>query len=773
MASNDSSAKLKLDILVQRFKRFKLVSFFTNLALFSITIFFLLSLFGLTLDYSIWLLMILAILAVFFFIRSDSYSNIKSENILQHINRHDDRYRESAQLILTKANSAKPLKSIQKDRIEKLFVDDFSCGKLSQLSPTINYKLTLSLLFVIALIFVVGNDIRKIFGEFTSTLATHNQIKNTPDQTDKLKTPFISESNIKITPPSYTGLSEFVTNDMNLEVPEDSNVRWSLKFSDPSNDYYLSRSRMAERNLVENNEIFSTSEVIKQTSLYGFSYQNKKIKASLDGVYSINIIKDKAPRIKIIQPNQSLLEFDKSSNPEFTLKANISDDYAISEIKILASVAKGSGEAVKFRDKEFRFSKTEDGKSDLYIKHWRLRELDMESGDEIYFRISATDNRQPKTQSAQSSTIIVRWLDEDTTEITAEGVRIGFIPEYFRSQRQIIIETEQLISDQRDLKIDEFQATSTDLGHSQSDLKQKYGQYLGDEFGEDYDEKFGIADGYHGGETHSAGEASTGIETEEEHSEDSTHSPEHEHEQQNSEQPETTDKSGATEIIKRFTHNHGTSEIGPMSNRDPKTWMKMAVNEMWQAELHLMLSEPQQALPFEYKAYEYLKRARQADRIYAKRLGFKPPPVTEDRRLSGELKDILEYDLAYLDKKKPPTDNSLFTQAYHLLNNPKHKVEFSDLETELLSMLSARLLELSEVRPALIKYATTARKFSLSGSRILKDCEQCLLQLKGKLWQLLSTPVALPKTMDKLHNIPTDIEKDYLNDFEETGTNDE
>ena len=773
MASNKSSAKLKLEILVRRFKRFRLAAFFTNLVFFSITIFTLFNLFSVPLLYSICLLIILAMLVVFFFFRSDNYSDINSKNILQHINRHDDNYRESAQLILTRVDSGQSLKSIQKDRIEKLFVGDFSSGKLSQLHPPINYKLILSLLLVTAFILTVGNDIKNILVDIISTPTTPYQIKNMPAQADKLKTPSIRGSNIKITPPNYTGLSESTTTNMNLELPEGSNVHWSLEFSDPSNDYFLSRSGMAEKRLVKNDDIFSTSEITQQTSLYGFGYQNKNIKASLDGIYSINIIRDKPPQIRLLQPSRSLLEFDKNSQPEFTLEAKITDDYAISEIKILASVAKGSGEAVKFRDKEFQFSKTASDKKDQYIKHWRLPDLNMEAGDEVYFRISATDNKQPKSQSTQSSTIIVRWLDEETTEISAEGIRIGFIPEYFRSQRQIIIETEQLISDQRDLKIDEFQATSEDLGHSQSDLKQKYGQYLGDEFGEGYDEKFGIADGYHGGETHSAGEASTGIETEEEHSQESDHSSEHDHEQQSSEQSEIMDKSGASEIIKRFTHNHGTTEIGPMSNRDPKTWMKMAVNEMWQAELYLMLSEPKKALPFEYKAYEYLKRARKADRIYAKRLGFKPPPVTEDRRLSGELKDILEYDLTYLDKKKSPTDNSLFTRAYHLLNSSKHRSKFNDLEIELFSMLSSRLLELSEDRPALIKYATTAKKFSLSGSKNLKNCEQCLLQLKGKLWQLLSTPIALPKTMDKLYNISTSIEKDYLNNIEQAGSNDE
>jgi len=748
--------------LVIRFKRIRLIVFFANIFLLSLFLVLLSNLFEYPYLLTTPLLLIFVLIALYIFIHSKQYKAINAKNISLHINRHDEAYQESAQLVLGSINKANPLKCLQRDKIEKILIADFQNGKLDNFRPTVNFKSILLLLYAIIFFFVAGNQIKWILiqPEHTS-FRLHDSEKNTKTSAGSI-VPVVTSSKIQITPPDYTGLKQSTLNKMDVKVPEGSRLTWSLNFSQSNYDYYYYRSKNQRNILIKNGDLFSINDTINQTSLYSFSYKSKQSEGQLDGIYSITVLRDKAPKITVVQPNRSLIEIQKNATAEFTLKANISDDYQISDIEILASVAKGSGEAVKFRDKVFRFHNNSYSNNNLYTRHWSLQELGMEPGDEVYFRITATDNKQPLNQSTQSSTIIVRWLDDYDAEMTAEGVQIGFIPEYFRSQRQIIIETEQLISDKRDLKVDQFKNISIDLGHSQSDLKQKYGQYLGDEFGEGPSEQFGLADGYHGGESHSAGEASAGVKIEQEHQqEEEPHSPEHLHQQEN-EISTSTDKSGANEIIQQFTHSHGTTEIGPISSRDPKSWMKMAVNEMWQAELHLMLSEPKRAIPFEYKAYEYLKRARQAERIYAKRLGFEPPPVTEERRLSGELQDILEYDLSYMDQKNTIKDNILFKQAYRLISQLPKTVTLNQSEIAVFSKLSAKLLELSESRSVLVKYATISEKIALLKSISINDCEQCTAQLKIKLWQLLSRPTSLPNTKNKQHNFPLENEISYF-----------
>lgn len=744
------------------------------------------------LDITLWLRVFLFvsffIVALIYFINSKKYRAITASNLLEDINRQFSRYQESAQL-LALINPSKNhkfgeqntpssyIQSLQKKKIEKLFIMDFHQGQLFTIGAKTSYTTPIILFFISLFIFVAGDKLTEFIELHTAQLIE----KSLPDKIDKPAqvekgVPFLTETDITVTPPEYTKIAPTRSSSLDLEVPEGSQILWSLEFSDPDINYYYQRSGLTKVALSKALKRRQITDQINQTSLYRLSYQRPKHQAELEGVYSIAVIRDQAPKVKIIYPAENLLEITKQGNPEFILETTVSDDYGIADVSILASVAKGSGEAVKFRDKHFKFESSERTKNNSltnsysYRKTWSLIKLGMEPGDEVYFNILATDNKLPKPQTTKSSSVIVRWLEEQDIEIAAEGIKIGFVPEYFRSQRQIIIETEQLIADRKDLERNLFEQVSTDLGHSQSDLKQKYGQYLGDEFGEGPGEHFGLADGYHGGETHDAGEATNGNLTDQLESDHTSEPAAHQHEgeQHGNEEltgAEQTDLSGASQLIQQFAHNHGGTEIGPLSNRDPKSWMKMAVNEMWQAELHLMLSEPKLALPFEYKAYSYLKKAQQAERIYAKRLGFEPPPVTEDRRLSGELQAILKNDLSFVDQLDPDTDKKLFEMAYRILKNKSAALTrelLSEKQSVLFSNLSKRLLVLSENRSILVKYATISERIASIQSLNLKRCDQCILQLEHKLWQLLPASISLPQAGHQTHGLSPELEKKHL-----------
>ena len=93
-------------------------------------------------------------------------------------------------------------------------------------------------------------------------------------------------------------------------------------------------------------------------------------------------------------------------------------------------------------------------------------------------------------------------------------------------------------------------------------------------------------------------------------------------------------------VIDDYIHFHDDADIGPITARNPVGLMKRALAEMWQAELHLRLAEPAESLPYQYAALDFYNRAREADRIFTRRLGFEPPPVTEERRLTGDIDDV-------------------------------------------------------------------------------------------------------------------------------------
>ena len=59
---------------------------------------------------------------------------------------------------------------------------------------------------------------------------------------------------------------------------------------------------------------------------------------------------------------------------------------------------------------------------------------------------------------------------------------MNIMPEYFRSQRQIIIDTEKLIAKRKKITDKEFKSASNEIGFDQKTLRLRYGQYLGEEF---------------------------------------------------------------------------------------------------------------------------------------------------------------------------------------------------------------------------------------------------------------------------------------------------
>lgn len=674
---------------------------------------------------------------------------INSSSVLEHLNRNEKSFEESAQLITKPDDELNLLQLLQKKKninsLELLYKNGTLFNSLPKLSVSNVFNIFAWCVFAVCAIkltvCMVGT-----FSIDTVLVNNKQNLENVEVQPIKL-----IYSRIKIIPPAYTKEKAFETDDLNLKVIENSMVEWRFKFSDDNLNYFFINSDGNKEALVKNKQNeFVFSKQIGQTSIYRIAYSSDSQLANITGVQAIEVILDKSPKIKIIQPNKTLVEVASTEKPLFNISAIVNDDFGINKVEIIASVAKGSGEAVKFRDEKFQFESYQGNELNReYKKRWLLTDLNMEPGDEVYFSIHVTDNKSPEPLTTKSSSMIVRWLDDQQVELGAEGLRINFIPEYFRSQRQIIIETEQLIADKNDLPEEKFQEKSIDLGQSQSDLKQKYGQYLGDEFGEGPGEQLGLADGYHGGEEVVQGEVNAGLDAE--HSKDgdekhhhrksSSHSEvEHSHESNAEEQ-----LGNAKQLIEQFTHEHNDIEVAALSSRDPKSWMKKAVSVMWQAELHLMLSEPSKALPYEYQAYQYLKLAKQAERIYVKRLGFEPPPVKEDNRLKGELKDIFSYETVLMDTPDHQSEQAVYKKSYLLLTTwPENKL-LNDKGKKILTELKVKLLGLAKQRPALINYVTKVEQLIIAEKLVGSNCEKCLGELQGKLLQLMTRVTSLPR----------------------------
>ena len=306
------------------------------------------------------------------------------------------------------------------------------------------------------------------------------------------------------------------------------------------------------------------------------------------GYHRLVVVPDAPPVVTVIRPDLRTT-LPPGGSTRVDLEVLASDDYALTGAAIVATLTSGQGEAVKFREQRLAFDRRDDrpGGGWLLRRTLDLAALGLGPGDELYFYVTVTDGRRPEPNEGRSETHFVAITDTAQAVVADfSGLALDVLPEYFRSQRQIIIDTERLLADRPRITDREFRDRSQNIGIDQHLLRLRYGELVGDET--------------------ETGEL-TGV-----------------------------DESGAPQV-----HQHDMEENATLLAASVKATLKAALAEMWDAELRLRTADPQGALPFEYRALELLKQVQQAARVYVRRTGFEPAPLEPDRnRLTGELGGI-------------------------------------------------------------------------------------------------------------------------------------
>ena len=284
--------------------------------------------------------------------------------------------------------------------------------------------------------------------------------------------------------------------------------------------------------------------------------------------------------------------------------------------------------------KEARLAKTLD-----------LKALEFAPGDELYYYWAAFDNRQPEPNFTKSDSYFVVY--KDTTQLEESELAtmaVNIMPEYFRSQRQIIIDTEKLIAGKKKMALKAFQSQSNEIGFDQKALRLRYGQFLGEEF----EKSIGGGGGPPDGDATSGLAASVDSymhkhdEGEGDHGAPAQHEEEHGHSHGGGSNADDA-KDPIAAMMEQYVHSHDDAETNTFHEQSTRALLKMALENMWQSELHLRLYEPEKALPFEQEALKYLKQSQQKARSYVKKTGFDPPQTKEkETRLTGEFKNVTD-----------------------------------------------------------------------------------------------------------------------------------
>jgi len=402
---------------------------------------------------------------------------------------------------------------------------------------------------------------------------------------------------IRVVPPAYTGRGVRSQQDFNLQVEEGALVSWEIRTTVPVQAMQLvfnDSVRVSLKAADSGHTLWRSSGV---EVLPGF-YQ-LRLNEALSELYKMEVVKDEAPRITIRTPKAYTI-VDYGEPRKISFAARVQDDYGVSDAKIVATIASGNGEAVKFKEQVLSFGHSFSGGRaavDL-LQALDLDALGLHPGDELYFYCRAKDNHG---QESRSDMYIIS-LPDTARLMSLEGLTTGVNvkPEFFRSERQIIIETEQLLRDKDTMSLQAFNNKSNDLGIDQKLLRLRYGKFLGEESEEgENGESFSKAGGAPG------------------------------------------DFGNAAKVLDAFTDKHDNAEDATYFEPAIKQQLKATLTEMWNAELRLRTFKPQEALPYEYKALRLLKDLQQKSRAYVAKTGVRVTPLDPKKRLTGKLDEIL------------------------------------------------------------------------------------------------------------------------------------
>ena len=390
--------------------------------------------------------------------------------------------------------------------------------------------------------------------------------------------------------------------------------------------------------------------------------------------------------------------------------------------ELVLSLAQGSGEQVTVNEQRIRLAGEnldDSGSADhprarrkQFHRLLELAALGYARGDDLIARLDVKDNRQPQPQISRSPALILRWLNKPSAQGSGvEGLVQRTLPAYFRSQRQIIIDTEALIAEHRRIDQATLLSRSDALGVDQRILRMRYGQFLGEE------SEAGDLPG--SGPAHADAEQS--------HDDDEnghTIKDHHAHNEHGSSMPVFGEAGG---LLAEVGHLHDIAEAATLLDPRTKSLLRAALNEMWQAEGELRLGKPTAALPYEYRALELIKQVQQSNRIYLARVGLELRQVDFTRRLSGEDLPARLAAPQMLNARDSGPPLAAWWQALNKAND----LPLQALGDWLLTSPPA----LPDPLTALIELDALSRD---------PDCSACRQRLQQQLWPALPMPQAAP-----------------------------
>ncbi len=499
----------------------------------------------------------------------------------------------------------------------------------------------------------------------------------------------VTALNLSIKAPAYTGLTKRIQKQFSIKAETGAEVTWRISTSGPVASLALKFNETETVHLSPVNKErteWTYARTLSQPGFYLLLVEGKK-----SDLYPIEIIPDLPVSIKINRPEpRTVIDFGQPATVNLQLFLN--DDYGIKDAFIAVTMASGKGEGVSFTEKKLLLNTRFNNQKQLSIRqNIDMKALNMKPGDEVYFYISAFDNRG---QNSRSDVYFVNMVDTaQLMSMAGMDNGVNLVPEYFRSQRQIIIDTEKLLKEKDNITTEAFKNRANNLGLDQKLLRLRYGKFLGEE-----------SEGEIGGDDHDDDDG-------------------HEH-----------------DLEEQYAHNHDNAEDATYFEPELKAQLKAVLTEMWKAELQLRVFKPQPALPFEYKALRMLKDLQQSSRAYVAKTTVKTSQLNEEKRLTGELDKIFppvqHQVLAFKNEKE-----LVFKKAQALLEQGKAGHHLAAADLQLLHVIEMEMIKSAADYPAIFLPALRVMRMMYT-TKTFRHRDIELLQ------------AAIQKMMEKEHIMP-------------------
>jgi hypothetical protein len=592
---------------------------------------------------------------------------------------------DSAGLLLRPVPQLNPLQRLQRARVERRLADvpppDLRPAWPSR-ALAVSWTLCAALVAT-ALLLPPRHD-----------AAMRNERPAVPSGPSAVGGPRLVEQHLDIAPPAYTGLPARSEDSLDAKLPSGSRLRWRLRFEPQPSSVQLEFHDQSRATLVATDGVWTAERTLDRSMLYRVVLDGDDTAATRAPRHRLEVIADQPPSIRVVAPTQNVTLHEPGQR-QWLLQFEASDDYGLGAARLHVTHAQGGGENVTVTDRVLQIRGDGDHRQQRYTHRLDLGALGLAAGDDLIVRLSVDDNRSPTPNSSRSASLILRWPPATGAEPTGmEGMVRQTLPAYFRSQRQVIIDTEALIAQRTTIPADRFASRSDEIGVDQRLLRLRYGQFLGEEAEE---ARNAATDG-------------------------------HDHEA-------ADDESGASDsVLEQFGHTHDIPEAATLLDRETRELLRSALGEMWQAELHLRQGHPSRALPFEYRALERIKQVQQASRIYLARLGLELPPIDATRRLSGDASGVRSRGDALA---AATTETALPAEWWQRLGDSLPTVDGagSNPPAPDLGSLAAWVRAREAQLPQALELLAAIDALG-SDPR----CDDCRQRLRALLWPLLPTP---------------------------------